>query len=122
MLADRLQSLVGLFGQDAVGRVEEVGIGPLAAAAHPPPDLVQLAQPEQVGAVDDERVDRGHVDPRLNDGGADEHVVAPLPEVEHDGLEAALVHLAVGHGHPASGTMAPDVAGTRSMSDTRLRT
>ena len=54
MLADRPQPFVGLFGEDAVGRMEEVGVGPLSAAAHPTTDLVQLAEPEEVGAVHDQ--------------------------------------------------------------------
>ena len=111
VLADRPQALVGLLGEDAVRRMEQVGVGPLAAPAYPAPDLVQLAQAEQVGPVDDERVDRGHVDPRLNDGRAHQHVVATLPEVEHHGLEAALVHLAVGDRHPGLGDHGADVAG-----------
>ena len=56
---------------------------------------MELAEPEQVGAVDDERVDRRHVDARLDDRRAHEHVAAPLPEVVHDALERPLVHLAV---------------------------
>ena len=111
VLADGAQALVGLLGEDPVRRVEQVGVGPLAAPAHPAPDLVQLTQPEQVGPVHDQRVDRGHVDPRLNDGRADEHVVPPLPEVEHHRLEAPLVHLAVRHRHPGLGHHGADVAG-----------
>ena len=57
-LADGLQPLVGLLGQDPVGGVEEVGVGPLAAAPDPAAELVQLAQPEQVGPVDHQRVHR----------------------------------------------------------------
>ena len=57
---------------------------------------MHLAEAEQVGALDDERVDRGHVDAALDDGGAHQHVVAALPEVDHDLFEGAFVHLAVG--------------------------
>ena len=54
VLADRPQPLVGLFGEDAVGRMEEVGVGPLSPAAHPATDLVQLAEPEEVGTIHDQ--------------------------------------------------------------------
>ena len=80
-LADGAQALVGLLGQDAVGGVEQVGVGPLAAPADPAPQLVELAQPEQVGPLDDERVHRRHVDAGLDDRRADEDVVVALPEV-----------------------------------------
>jgi hypothetical protein len=53
-LADRAQPLVGLLGQHLVARVEQVGVGALAAAAHPAAQLVHLAEAEQVGALDDQ--------------------------------------------------------------------
>ena len=56
---------------------------------------MQLAETETVGAVDDERVHRRHVDARLDDRRAHEHVVLAFPEVEHDLLERAFVHLSV---------------------------
>ena len=59
---------------------------------------MHLAEAEQVGALDDERVHGRHVDARLDDRRADEHVVAALPEVDDDLFERALVHLAVGDG------------------------
>ncbi len=75
--------------------MEQIGVGALAGTAHPPADLVQLSEAEEVRPVDDQRVDRGHVDAGLDDGRAHEDVIATLPEVEDDGFEAALVHLPV---------------------------
>ncbi len=86
--------------------MEQVGVGPLAGPADASAELVELAQTEEVGPVDDQRVDGGHVDARLDDGRADQHVVGPLPEVEDHLLERALVHLPVGHGHPGLGGQA----------------
>ena len=60
-----------------------------------PAELVELREPEHVGAVDDERVDRRHVEAALDDRRAHEHVVLAFPELLHDPLEPALVHLAV---------------------------
>ena len=59
---------------------------------------MQLAEAEQVGPVDDESVHRRHVDPGLDDRRADQDVVGALPEVDHDLLEGAFVHLPVGDG------------------------
>ena len=113
VVADGPQALVGLFGEHPVDRVEQVGVGPLSGPAHPAPELVELAQPQQVGPVDHQRVDRRHVDPRLDDRRAHEDVVAALPEVEDHLLERALVHLPVGHGHPCLGGHLLDPLGDR---------
>ena len=84
-------------------RVEQVRVGAVAAATHPPAELVELAEAQEVRAVDDERVDRRHVDARLDDRRAHEHVAAPLPEVVDDALEGPLVHLAVRDHDPGLG-------------------
>ena len=94
-LADRLQPLVRLFGERAIGRIEEVRVRALPAAADAAAQLVELREPEHVGAVDDERVHRRHVEAALDDRRAHEHVVLVLPELLHDAFEPALVHLAV---------------------------
>ena len=110
-LADGLEPLVGVLGQRPVRRREQVGVRPLPGTADPAAQLVELTEPQQVGTVDDQRVDRGHVDARLDDGGADQHVELALPEVEHDLLEGALVHLAVGHRDAGLGHELAQLAG-----------
>jgi hypothetical protein len=57
--------------------VEQVGVGPAARPADAAAELVELAEAEQVGPLDHEGVHGGHVDARLDDGGAHQHVVAP---------------------------------------------
>ncbi len=79
VVADGSQPLIGLLGEHPVDRVEEVGVGPLAGPADPAPQLVELAQAEQVGPVHHQGVDRRHVDSRLDDGGAHQHVVLRPP-------------------------------------------
>jgi hypothetical protein len=110
-LADRLEPLVGLLGEDLVARVEQVGVGAAAGPADAPPELVQLPEPEPVGAVDDEGVHRRHVDAGLDDRRAHEDVEAALPEVDDDLLERALVELAVGDGDTCLGHERADLAG-----------
>src|SRR5690606_11193274 len=73
---------------------------PLVGAAHPAVQLVEVGEAEQVGALHYQRVDLGEVETRLDDRGGDEHVVLPVPEVEHHLLELSLRHLAVGHDVP----------------------
>ena len=84
-------------------RVQQVGVRALPAATDPAAQLVELREAEQVGAVDDERVDHRHVEAALDDRRAHQHVVLVLPEVEHDLLEPTLVHLPVGDRDPRLG-------------------
>ena len=94
-LADRLQPFVRLLGERAVGRVQQVRVRALTAASDAAAQLVELREPEHVGAVDHQRVDGRHVETALDDRRAHEHVVLVLPELLHDALEPALVHLPV---------------------------
>ncbi len=94
-----------------LGGVEQVGVGPAAAAADAAAQLVHLAEAEQVGALDDEGVHRRHVDAALDDRRAHEHVVAALPEVDDDLLQRALVHLPVGDGDARLGHQLAQPAG-----------
>ena len=64
-------------------------------AADATAQLVQLREPEHVGAVDDDGVGGGHVDAGFDDGRAQQHVEALLVEVAHRVLQLALAHLAV---------------------------
>ena len=75
--------------------MKEIGIRPRACSADAAAQLVELAEAEAIGAVDNQRVDRRHIDARLHDGGADEHVGLLLPEVLDDLFELALFHLGV---------------------------
>ena len=100
---DGAQALQGRLGQRLVRGVEEVGVGPLPAASHAPAQLVELGQAHAVGAVDDEGVGVGHVQPGLHDRGAHEDVGLLAPEGVDDGLQLVLVHLPVGGGHARLG-------------------
>ncbi len=57
-----VEALLGGGGEAVVGGPGEVGVAALLAAADPAAELVELAQAEHVGAVDDQRVDRRHVE------------------------------------------------------------
>ena len=78
--------------------IEQVGVGALARAPDAPADLVELAEAEPVGAVDDQRVGLRDVDARLDDRGRDEHVGVAAQEADHALLELLLVHLPVRDG------------------------
>ncbi|MNM79225.1 hypothetical protein D3C81_911520 [compost metagenome] len=96
-LLDGLQPALRQFGQAVHVMHQHVGIGLMVRAAHAAPQLVQLGQAELVGAVDQDGVGGRHVDAGLDDGGAQQDVVAARDEVAHHTLQLALVHLAVRH-------------------------
>ena len=96
VLGNGREPLMGSLGERPLGVVEEIGVRPLAATADPPAQLVQLAQTEVIGPVDDERVRVGDVDARFDDSRADEHVDLLVPEVDDHLLKRTLAHLPVG--------------------------
>ena len=65
------------------------------ASAHATAQLVQLSQAELVGTVDQNGVGRRHVDPGLNNRGAQKDVKALLIEITHHGFQLTLAHLTV---------------------------
>ena len=97
-LLDGVEPLRGLLGQALDVRHHQVGIGLVVAAADAAAQLVQLRQAELVGAAHHDGVGGRHVDAGLDDGRAQQQVVALGHEVAHHALQLALGHLAVGDG------------------------
>ena len=96
MVGERREPRARLRGQLGRGRVEEVRVRGHVGAADPPADLVELGEPEHVGALDDQRVRLRDVEAGLDDRRRDEHVRVAGEELDHPLLELALLHLAVG--------------------------
>ena len=92
---DRLEPLRRLLGQAFDIGHQQVGIGLVVRAADAPAQLVQLRQAELVGAAHHDGVGARHVDAGLDDGRAQQQVVALGDEVAHHRFELALGHLAV---------------------------
>ena len=72
------------------------------AAADPAAQLVELGEPEPVGALDDHHRRLGHVDADLDDGRADQHVELAVAEPRHLGVAVARPSAARGRGPPAA--------------------
>ena len=111
---DRLEPLLRLRGQRFLGRRQQVRIGLVVRAADAPAQLVQLREPEAVGALDDDGVRRRHVDPGLDDRRADEEVDALRVELAHHVLEVALAHLPVRDRDPRLGHQLREPLGRRA--------
>ena len=82
---------------------QQVSIGLVVRAPHAAAQLVELCQPEFVGAADDDGVGAWHVDAGFDDGGAQQQVVTLGHKVAHHTLQLALGHLAVGNGDTCLG-------------------
>src|SRR5207247_2700249 len=74
-------------------RIEQVGVGRHVGAADAAADLVELREPERVGALYDQRVRLRDVETGLDDRRRDEHVRIAAEEREHVILELLLAHL-----------------------------
>ncbi len=109
-LEDGLEALLGGLRQAGLAVVDQVGVGQVCPSAHATAKLVDLGQPQLVGLVDDDGVDVGDVEARFDDGGAGQHVDAPVHEVEHHLLQLVLRHLAVGDGDLRLGHDLPQMA------------
>ena len=95
----------------------------MRAAADAAAELVELAEAELVGLVDDDGVHVRDVEAGLDDRGADEDVRPAVREVVHDVGQLVLVHLAVADARRAlPGTMSCSFRAIRSMLWTRLCT
>ena len=76
---------------------QQVGIRLVVAASHAPTQLVQLRQAEFIRTVHDDGVRIRHVNPRLDNRGAQQDIRATVVKIAHDALQIALVHLSVGN-------------------------
>ena len=90
----------------AVGGDQEVGVRLEAIAAHPAAELVELREAEPVRPVDDDRVRRRDVEPRLDDGRGHEHIVRASHVIEHGSFEGRLRAAGRGPSRSARGARA----------------
>ena len=111
VLRDGGEPVMGLLGHRLGRVVQEVGVRALAAAADAATQLMELAQAETVGMVDDQRVRIGDIKTGLDDCGTHEHVYVAMPEVADDLVELLLPHLAVGDADVRLGHQRVDLVG-----------
>ena len=71
----------------------------MVRAADAAAQLMQLRQPEPIGAIDQDGIGARHVDAALDDGRAHQQIEASVIEIDHELLELALAHLAVADAH-----------------------
>ena len=77
------QSFLRRDRQPMVRRPGQIGVAALLAAPDPAAQLIQLPQPEHVGAIDHQRIHRRHVQPALDDIGGQQNIVFAVAELGH---------------------------------------
>ena len=95
VLGDHLQALLTVRCGCPGAVPEEVSISTLGAASDPAAQLVKLCQPECIGAVHDQRVRIGDIQPRFDDGSAQQYIDLVMGEAVHHLRQFVLLHLAV---------------------------
>ena len=90
-----LQPPLGLQRDLALGRQREQRIGAHLRAPDPPAQLIELGQPEAVGAMHDQVLAVGNIEAGFDDRGRQQHVVLAVVERRHDVFEHGRRHLPV---------------------------
>ena len=108
---DGFEAFLSVVGEAAVGGDEHVAEGFFVAATYATAHLVEVAESEVLGIVDDHGVGVGDVQPVLNDGGGDKDIDFAFEEAHHGVLDYFSVHLAMGHGYVGVGDKAVDETG-----------
>ena len=67
---DGREALGGVLLQDLAPAKCQIGVSPPDAASNTAANLMELAQPHPVRVLNNQRVDVGNINARLNDGGA----------------------------------------------------
>ena len=78
-----------------VPRQQNVRVRLVLVASHPPAQLIQIAQPKPVRAIDDDGIRIRDIESALDDRRAHQHVDIALDEPAHDIFEFVIAHLTV---------------------------
>jgi len=84
------------FAESAFVRIEKKSEGLPVRSADPSPQLVKLRNPVEIGAINDNRVDIGNIDPILDDCRRDEDMEGAVNETVHYVLKLGGIHLSMG--------------------------
>ena len=76
-------------------RQEEVSVGLVFVTSHPAPQLVEIAQAEPVGAINDDGVGVGNIEAAFNDRRGEQDISLAIDEPGHHLLQVIAVHLAM---------------------------
>src|SRR5579875_4161037 len=93
--AQHFDASFGVARDQMLARHQQVGVSSLLGAAHPPAQLVELGQPEVVGAIDYDSVGVGNIQPRFHYRRADQDVDAVVDKVVHHDFQLPFLHLPV---------------------------
>jgi hypothetical protein len=101
VLFDGADAFAGVGKEGGVAREEEIGVGLVFVAADAAAELVEVAEAEAIGAIDDDGIGVGDIDAAFDDGGGEENIGVAIDEAGHDFFEVIVVHLAVADDEPS---------------------
>ena len=78
--ADRAETFVGIFAENAIARMEKIRVRTLTAAPHAAAQLMQLRQPETLRLLHQHHCRVRHIHAHFNDRGGDQHSNFTLAE------------------------------------------
>ena len=99
VLLDRVDPLARRAHRHHLAREQQVGVGLVLGAPDATAELIEIGEPEAIGAIDDDRVGVRNIETALDDRRANEHVDFPGDETRHDRLERVRIHLSVADLH-----------------------
>src|SRR5450432_3803925 len=84
------EALDGIGGHRLSRRRDQIGVCTMMRAANAASQLMDLREPESIGAVDDDGIGGRHVDAALDDRRTYQYVESTVIEVQHELFELAL--------------------------------
>src|SRR5581483_1279276 len=87
VLFDGANAFARIDQQAGVPRKKEIGVGLVFVTSHAAAELVEVAQAETVGAVDDDGVGVGNIEAAFNDRGRQEDIKLAVDKCGHDFFE-----------------------------------
>src|SRR5206468_1562618 len=95
VLLDGAEALAHVGEEAGMAREQQIGVGLVLVTADAAAQLIEIAQAEAVGAINDDGVGVGDVQATLDDRSGKQHIGFAIDELGHDLFEIVTVHLAV---------------------------
>ena len=98
-MLDRVNALARCADGHHLAREQQICVGFMLSASDPAAQLIEIGKPKPIGAVNNNGVGVGNIQPTLDDRRANEHIDLSSHETVHHGFELIRFHLAVAELH-----------------------
>src|SRR5947207_3237945 len=93
VLLDGTEAFANVGEQCRMAREQEVGISLVLVPADATAKLIEVAQAEAVGAIDDDSIGIRNIETAFNDSGGEQNIGLTVDKLGHDFFEFIAVHL-----------------------------